>query len=118
MNLFADESVDRQIVERLRRDGFQVPFIAEMAPGISDDAVLDRANQEGAMLITADKDFGELVFRQNRISHGVILLRLAGISAERKAEIVASAIQRFAKDLPETFAIIMPNAVRIRRKLP
>lgn len=68
MNLLADESIDRQIVERLRQDGHYVPFVAEMGPGIADDVVLARANQEGAMLLTVDKDFGELVFRQRRLS--------------------------------------------------
>jgi predicted nuclease of predicted toxin-antitoxin system len=64
MNLLADEGVDRQIVERLRQEGYSVLYIAEMDPGISDDLVLDKANQVEALLLTADKDFGELVFRQ------------------------------------------------------
>ncbi len=68
MNLLADESVDRQIVERLRQDGHHLLAVAEMAPGVPDDVVLERANQETALLLTADKDFGELVYRQKRIS--------------------------------------------------
>ena len=67
MNFLADESVDRPIVDSLRQRGHDVLYVAEMEPGISDDAVLDLANQEGALLLTADKDFGELVFRQRRI---------------------------------------------------
>jgi len=62
MNLVADESVDGPIVERLRQDGHAVFYIAELDPGIDDDAVLDEANRSGALLITSDKDFGELVF--------------------------------------------------------
>jgi hypothetical protein len=45
MNVFADESVDRQIVERLRQDGHRVTYVAEMEPGISDETVLQRANE-------------------------------------------------------------------------
>ena len=63
MNLVADESVDGPSVERLRQDGHAVFYIAELDPGIDDDAVLDEANRSGALLITSDKDFGELVFR-------------------------------------------------------
>lgn len=55
MNFLADESVDRQIVERLRQDGHLVWYVAEMEPGISDDIVLASANQEAALLLTADK---------------------------------------------------------------
>lgn len=80
MNFLADEGVDRQIVERLRQIGHQVLYIAEMEPGISDDEVLERANDNEALLITLDKDFGELVFRQAKVNAGVILVRLGGLS--------------------------------------
>ena len=78
MKLLADENLDLSVVARLREAGHQVLAVAEMEPGISDDVVLDRANSEAAMLLTEDKDFGELAFRQFLIHHGVILVRLAG----------------------------------------
>jgi predicted nuclease of predicted toxin-antitoxin system len=115
VNFIADESIDRQIVERLRQDGHHVRYVAEMKPGISDDTVLDLANQESALLLTADKDFGELVFRQHRLTQGVVLIRLAGLSPIRKAEIVASAINRHITELPHAFAVISPEVFRIRR---
>ena len=86
MNLLADENVDRQIVERLRHEGFDVRYIAETDAGISDDEVLDLANREESLLLTADKDFGELVFRLKKITVGVVLIRLAGLTPERKCK--------------------------------
>jgi predicted nuclease of predicted toxin-antitoxin system len=115
MNFLADESVDRPIVDRLRQEGHQVWSVAEMEPGLSDDAVLDWANREGAWLLTADKDFGELIFRQGRIASGVVLVRLAGLSPARKAEVAASAIAQHAEELRQGFTVIMPGAVRVRR---
>ena len=53
MKILADEGVDRPIVVRLRQSGYQVWYVAEMEPGISDETVLDLANQEGAILLTA-----------------------------------------------------------------
>lgn len=61
MNLLADESIDRQIVDALREKEYIVGYVAEMDPGISDDIVLELANSEGVLLLTADKDFGEYV---------------------------------------------------------
>lgn len=117
MNLLADESVDRQIVERLRQDGHDVLYIAEVEPSISDDAVFDRANEKAALLVTGDKDFGELVFRNNRlISDGVILLRLAGLSAEKKSEIASDAIREHASELPQHFSVVAPGKIRIRAR--
>ncbi len=107
MNLFADESVDRPVVERLRQDSHDVIYVAELAPSITDDEVLRTANDRSAVLVTADKDFGELVFRQAAIHSGVVLLRLAGLANAtlRAAELIGS------------FTVISPGQVRIRRRL-
>jgi predicted nuclease of predicted toxin-antitoxin system len=77
--------------------------------------VLEAANREEALLLTADKDFGELVFRQRRITPGVVLIRLAGLSPIRKAGVVASAINQHSAELQHAFAVVMPGSVRIRR---
>jgi len=66
------------------------------------------------LLLTADKDFGELVFRQQRITKGGILIRLAGFSPARKAEIVASSINKHITELLHAFAVISKGAIRIR----
>lgn len=116
MKFLADENVDKPIVERLRKDGHVVLYVIEMEPSISDDEVIRQANQESALLLTADKDFGELAFRQGRIIYGVVLIRLAGLSPQRKAEVVAVAIQEHADELAQNFAVITPGAVRIRRR--
>lgn len=117
MNLVADESVDRQIVERLRQDGHSVIYIAEVEPSISDSVVFDRANENSALLLTTDRDFGELVFRENRlISDGVVLLRISGLSAEKKAEIVSDAFRENEAEFPHHFCVVAPGKIRIRTK--
>jgi predicted nuclease of predicted toxin-antitoxin system len=116
VKILADEGVDRPIVERLRQSSYQIWYVAEMEPGISDEAVLDLANREGAILLTADKDFGELIFRQGRMTRGVILIRLAGISPARKAEIVASALAAHGGEMEQAFTVITPGVVRIRHR--
>jgi predicted nuclease of predicted toxin-antitoxin system len=115
MILVADEGVERQIVERLRRDGHEVKYEAEGKGGAPDESVLALAVSEAAMLLTTDKDFGELVFRLRKAAHGVILLRLAGLSNELKAEVVASAIALYANEMPGAFVVVEPGSVRIRQ---
>jgi predicted nuclease of predicted toxin-antitoxin system len=115
MNFVADESVDRQIVERLRDDGRFVWYVAEMTPSISDDEVLKIANNESAPLITSDKDFSELVFRQHLVSYGVILVRLHGLSTELKANIVSSTIINHENEILGNFTVISPSRIRIRK---
>lgn len=116
MQLLADESVDGPIVFRLRSEGHAVDYIAEMEPGITDDEVLRLAISEGKLLITADKDFGELVFRQGLIKEGIILIRLAGLPASEKAEVVAQAFSRHGERLLNAFSVFTKKTVRIRRQ--
>jgi predicted nuclease of predicted toxin-antitoxin system len=115
MNILADESIDGPIVYRLRQDGYVVHYVAEMEPGISDDAVLDLANREMALLLTADRDFGELVYRQGRTTSGIVLVRLAGLSPTRKADLVSTALDQHWTELLYSFTVISPGTVRIRR---
>jgi predicted nuclease of predicted toxin-antitoxin system len=114
MNLVADESVDRPVVERLRLDGHDVVWIAELSPSIMDDEVLREANDRNALLLTADMDFGELVHRQGRVHGGVGLMRLGGLPNATKAEIDAELFRDRAAELPGAFTVLSPGAVRIR----
>jgi predicted nuclease of predicted toxin-antitoxin system len=115
MKFLADESVDRPVVERLRQEGHQVSYVVELGPGMPDELVLHLANQESALLMTSDKDFGEMVFRQRLLSHGIVLMRLAGFSAEQKADMVAFAVREHFEELPYAFVVIAPGMVRVRR---
>lgn len=67
--------MDARLVANLREAGCEVSFIEEFAPGISDEAVLELAVSRGAPLLTFDKDFGALAFRDNQPGIAVILLR-------------------------------------------
>lgn len=114
MKFFADESVDYPIVVRLREDGHDVFAVAEITPSIPDEAVFTEANQRGDLLLSADKDFGEIVFRQRKITAGVVLIRLAGLLPETKAKIVSVVVRDREAELPGAFTVISPGIVRIR----
>ncbi len=114
MELAADESVDAPIIEALRRRGYVVFSIAEQMAGATDKQVLEFANSSKALLLTGDKDFGELVFRQRLLSVGVVLVRLAGLSPTSKAELVGDVFQKMSDSFPGRFSVIGPDQVRQR----
>lgn len=116
MILLADESVDRQIVDCLRHDDHDVTYVAEIEPSIPDDLVLGRANAAETLLITADKDFGELVFRRRLVHSGVVLLRLAGLSPDRKATLVSAAFHAHGEEMHHAFSVVSAGHVRIRHR--
>ena len=116
MKIVADENVDQQIVDRLREAGHEVLFVAELDPGIYDEAVLLRSRQTNAILLTADKDFGELVFRQRLVHAGVLLIRLAGIEPDIKATLVAAIFDRHGEELSAGFAVLSEHSLRLRKQ--
>jgi predicted nuclease of predicted toxin-antitoxin system len=62
MRFLADENVSRHVIERLRNAGHDVTAVAETRAGASDEEVLNAADADGRILITEDRDFGEMVF--------------------------------------------------------
>ena len=115
MKFLADENLDRSVIQKLREAGHEVISVAEMEPGIPDEVVLGTANSQGAMLVTEDKDFGELVFRRSLVHQGVILLRLAGLPVAAKAELIVATLVKHEHELNGAFAVVTPRAIRIRR---
>jgi predicted nuclease of predicted toxin-antitoxin system len=115
MKIVVDESVDFPIIASLRDAGHEILAIVEVLPGTDDQSVLRLANMSSALLLTADKDFGELVFRLNHVHYGVVLIRLAGLGPEQKALLVARVFNEYGPDFAGAFAVISRDSVRIRR---
>ena len=115
MRFVVDEGVERQVVDGLRNDGHSVWYIAEETPSVSDDFVLSVAHEQNALLMTADTDFGELVYRLGRTVAGVVLLRLAGLSSFGKVARVLSAIKEHGDEMKNSFTVISLHSIRIRK---
>ena len=115
MNLLADENIEKEIVLHLRKKGFTVIHIQESHPGLSDEKVLDLAFEKHYFLLTEDKDFGELVYREKKRSRGVLLLRLEGLSADEKAGIVERTLKKYQSDLIGGFSVVTSKDVRVRK---
>ncbi|MEM1544290.1 MAG: DUF5615 family PIN-like protein [Candidatus Bathyarchaeia archaeon] len=117
MRFLADESVERKVGERLQQEGFDVIFVADVVAGLPDEAVLAIARMQCAVLITADKDFGELIFRRRLPHRGVLLLRLSGMSSNQKAEIVCQVVKEHMAELQDAFVVVSKEGVRIRKPI-
>lgn len=97
MRILADESVE--VVERLRSEGHNVAYVPGASAGIRDDEVLARANAEGRVLLTEDKDFGDLAFFYGNRSSGIVLLRAHEAEVEAKASLVADVLETHDAEL-------------------
>lgn len=118
MKVVLDESVERQVAVALTQAGHEIWYIADLQPGITDERVLDIANANNALLVTSDKDFGEIVYRKKMISVGVVLLRLFGIPNSDKADIAVRMLHEHGEEFIDSFSVITPESVRIRKNNP
>ncbi|HMQ45862.1 MAG TPA: DUF5615 family PIN-like protein [Saprospiraceae bacterium] len=110
----ADESVDFRLVKSLRLSEYDVEAVIETHAGITDEEVLELANKLNAILITEDKDFGELTYRLKKPSKGIILLRLSGVSINDKINKVKEVLENRKDKLYQSFTLIGINKVRIK----
>jgi predicted nuclease of predicted toxin-antitoxin system len=115
LQFIVDESVDKTIVDRLK-ENYDVIYIDGPLKGSDDDMILRLTEEQNRILITADKDFGEMVFLSNRLHAGIILCRLHGLSPEHKALLVVSLIKKYSTELLHSFTVIQPENIRIRKK--
>jgi len=115
MKIVADESVDFAIVDTLRKSDIEILFVGHVYSGANDEDVLELSNKENALLITEDKDFGELVFRLKKANLGIILVRLSGLSSELKAKIVLRSLKESFEKMKNSFTVISANQTRIKK---
>ena len=111
----ADESCDFAVVLALRSAMFDVLAIAELAPRTEDPDVMDLAARERRVLITEDKDFGQLVYAELRASSGVILIRFPASERQSLPDEVLKAVEILGDKLTGAFVVLTPGRIRIGR---
>ena len=114
----ADENFDFSIVKELREKGHSVFTIAESFPSIPDPQVLQIAIDRQAILLTEDKDFGELVHRLRMPHCGILLVRLLKTSSLEKSFRVCQVIERWGNELLNSFSVLSSDQLRIRPAQP
>lgn len=94
-----------------RCGGDEVELVASWGKDPGDEEVLRRAEQEGRVLVTLDKDFGELAIVQGMVHHGIV--RLANLRAREQGLTARAVLERCASEL-SVGAIVTADATRTR----
>jgi predicted nuclease of predicted toxin-antitoxin system len=114
MKFLLDQSTDARLLPFLKHLGHDVKRIGSHYPaGLSDQAVLSLATQKQRILITDDRDFGELVFRRKLPHAGVIFLRLGTYAPlQLKTDRLAFVLTKYSDQLAQ-FLVVTKETVRI-----
>lgn len=114
MRLLADENIPASVVRTLGNEGHDIRWIRVETPGISDIEVIRVAHQEERIILTYDKDFGELVVKDNRYpSCGIILFRLSRMDPSQMAGYIREVIGS-RKDWAGHFSVVDEDRIRMR----
>lgn len=117
MRLLLDENVSPIVGDALRAAGHDVRMAASTCAGAPDDAVVALAVAEGRVLVTEDKDFGELAFQQGLRPAGLIRLALPRQLPAQKAAALAKVLESEGEQVQGVVLTVEPGRTR-RRPLP
>lgn len=94
MKLLLDANISFRVVLQLRAEGFDVISIQELNPNETDKKILARALRQKRVVVTYDKDFGDLVFRDNLKHQGVVILRTGNEKWSAQLETIKNFFQK------------------------
>lgn len=105
MKFLLDENIGKTVAKFLEKLGYAASRIRLIAPGIEDYEVLDLSVSKNSILITSDKDFGELIFKEGWFSTGIIFLRLQDESSENKIRALKKVLSKH-KEIEKKFITV------------
>lgn len=115
IRLLADENLPLPSIVALRGAGVDLEAVVEVASGAADTQVLEHARMEGRILVTFDRDFGELLYRRRLpVPPGVVYLRFVPTSPEEPAQLLLGLLSMQGIDLTDRFTVLERERVRQR----
>lgn len=112
MRILVDECLGHAVASWLSSVGHDVYSVSLQSPGAPDEELLARAYQEKRILMTGDKDFGEMIFREKQLHCGVALFRLADERKAAKIAAVQKLMQTHSGRLENAFVVVSESRVR------
>jgi len=115
MKFLIDVGVGKKVEEWLAESGYDVKTVRRIDPRAKDADILKLAVSEKRMVITMDKDFGELVFRSGKAHAGILILRLEDATGSEKAAVLKNIMGKYSDSLYGKFCVYHAGKLRIHR---
>ena len=113
IKFLADVNVEKAVVEYLLEKKYDTKWIPDFNCAMPDEDLLHLANIENRIIITNDKDFGELIYLQKKISTGIILFRVKEQRVEDKVNLIKYLLENFTEKIMNHFIVITDEKIRI-----
>jgi len=115
LKLLFDVGVSRKAELYFRDIGFDVVSIREINQSMEDRGILELAVKEERLVITMDKDFGELVYNSKNMHSGVLLLRMEDAGWKQKIDVLSEIFSKYSEDIRGNFSVYHAGKLRIRK---
>ena len=112
MKFIADVNVEKPVIDYLIEKGYDVKWVPDYDCQISDNDLFDLAKKEKRVIITNDKDFGELAFLQRKVPAGIILFRIKGQPTQEKVRLMDLLLRKYREKLQNYYVVVSRSKIR------
>jgi len=113
IKFLADVNVEKPLVDYLSKQGYDIKWVPDYNCEVPDEGLLQLANEEKRIFITNDKDFGDLIFLQKKVSAGTILFRVKGQKSQEKIKLMKKLLMGYRDKLLNHYVVITKAKIRI-----
>ena len=114
LKFLVDVGVGKKVEQWLRDNGYDVKTVRDVNPKAKDSEILSLAVSDARMVITMDKDFGELVYNSGKSHSGVIILRLEDADGDKKAKVIKKILYEHSDKIQNRFCVFQEGKLRIK----
>jgi predicted nuclease of predicted toxin-antitoxin system len=112
MKFLADVNIEKPIVDEMRKMGYDITWVTEINYYLEDIEIFKLAKNENRILLTNDKDFGEIVFRQRLTPAGIILFRIKGQDVREKVKSLKKLLTFYKDKIARHFVVVTKEKIR------
>ncbi|MBU4331777.1 DUF5615 family PIN-like protein [Patescibacteria group bacterium] len=112
LKFLADENIAPRVIAELIGYGYETRSIIDIKPGLSDDEIIKLAGRENRIILTHDKDFGNILKYPLKKHKGVILIRLKNQSPQNVIKYLVPLIKSQKEKLKDSLVILSEQGIR------
>ncbi len=114
LKFLIDVGVGKKVENWLAENGYDIKCMRDINPKAHDSEILHLAVTEDRMVITMDKDFGELVYNSGKLHSGVLILRLEDADGNQKVKVMKKILSEHSERLRGKFCVFQGGRLRIK----
>ena len=115
LKFLVDVGVGKKVEEYLLEEKYDTKAVRSLDQRMPDQEIIRLAAIEKRIIITMDKDFGELVYHSGMDHHGILLLRLEDATGSEKQQVVAKILEKYADNMKNHFCVYQNTKFRFRK---